>query len=504
MSCLGTNTTTAVIRQRARAEDADSSTTATTTAATTITTMKIKRRRTMRAVATSTSSTGRRCRSLHRHRASASLCRQLMQVLAALLLCCCFLWTPHPVEGFAAWLVDREMGCWTTLDEGEVIMNNGVVAAAESSVAGVQLQIVRSGQVVEVNAGDETTTTDTLDSITFAADGETVHIKFFAPKELQYSDVQFVIESTKGGTFTGANVGCEGTRVYGKNARAEATLMLVGKDDSASASAFADRIEIVAGWATGHEAVTLTPKLILQREGTVATADQGGESTATATDPSVIATAHADAVAPKEVVNNPTVAELIPIATTDKPQPEPPLLTTRQHIQQELEEHALDLEGDMPHEGDGDGGDHKITNKGKVLLHRQKKMAPDATRTQPQDQDQDVTREPENTKPSNSNSLHHHKHNHNHRRHPYHDENHGQPSISIFGYISKIARIPQNYHQDDFGAGFGEFSMGWSFLSAGAFLGLSIFVILHLAFRRRGASSTSTRPSSDQHEVKDM
>jgi hypothetical protein len=191
------------------------------------------------------------------------------------------------VDGFASWLVDREMGCWTYLEEGEIIMNHSVLASNDSRVAGVYLEIIREdGQVaipsVTTSSGsdeDEDSSDSEVTVITYAAAGETVRVKFVFPSStngniqqaLQFADVQYVLEvSNKGGTFTGplGKVGCDGARVFGVNGRKKqkkdmtlttATLVLSGD------AAF-EQVEVIGGWAAGHEAVILTPKLILKRE----------------------------------------------------------------------------------------------------------------------------------------------------------------------------------------------------------------------------------------------
>ena len=168
---------------------------------------------------------------------------------AVLLASCLLLSVFQSADGFAAWLVDRELGCWTYLTEGEVIMNHEIVAATNSRHPDIHLQVFREGQMVEP---DQSTLT-----VPFSSKGETIQVRLFMPKELEHLDAQFVVETTKGAKFTAPYVGCEGKRSAGKKKTAEMTLTLTGEEET---------VELVAGWASGHEAVTLTQKLILKRD----------------------------------------------------------------------------------------------------------------------------------------------------------------------------------------------------------------------------------------------
>lgn len=155
-------------------------------------------------------------------------------------------------EGFAAWLVDRKIGCWTYLKEGEVIMNSKVKAASDSRHPDIHLQVFRNGELM---MPDSTTSTyPTLSS------GETVELKLYTPQAMERIDTQFVVETTAGAEFTAPYIGCEGKRSAGKSKNSIMTLKFNDEE--------AETIEIVAGWATGHSAVTLTPKLIFKREDT--------------------------------------------------------------------------------------------------------------------------------------------------------------------------------------------------------------------------------------------
>lgn len=153
-------------------------------------------------------------------------------------------------DGFAAWLVDRKIGCWTYLTEGEVIMNSKVKAASDSRHPDIHLQVFRDGELMEPEPSTST--------YPILSEGETLQLKLFTPQAMERVDTQFVVETTAGAEFTAPYVGCEGKRSAGKSKKAMMTLKFTGEE--------VETIEVVAGWATGHSAVTLTPKLIFKRE----------------------------------------------------------------------------------------------------------------------------------------------------------------------------------------------------------------------------------------------
>mmetsp|Transcript_13547 Transcript_13547/g.29449 ORF Transcript_13547/g.29449 Transcript_13547/m.29449 type:complete len:525 (-) Transcript_13547:235-1809(-) len=158
-------------------------------------------------------------------------------------------------NAFAAWFVDRRASCFTDLAVNEIIMNNGVLPHSSSREPGIRLGVSPLGK--DDNA---------------APNSEYV-VKFILPEDARarMADVQYVLElvgsdseSDPPAKFTTAppsgGIGCEGKRSHGKAA---------GKDDSAAIFTINEnavkgaRLEIVAGWATGHESVTLTEKVVL-------------------------------------------------------------------------------------------------------------------------------------------------------------------------------------------------------------------------------------------------
>ena len=150
----------------------------------------------------------------------------------------------------------------TPLAADEIIMNAAVLPHSQSREPNIRIEVspLESSKV----GGD-----------TAQPDSEYV-VKFVLPKDesgnLAYhlSDVQYVFEivgDNPVAKFTSAppngGIGCEGKRSFGA---------IKGKDDMEAAAAvftinhdatIGAGLEIVAGWATGHAAVTLTEKVTL-------------------------------------------------------------------------------------------------------------------------------------------------------------------------------------------------------------------------------------------------
>jgi hypothetical protein len=101
------------------------------------------------------------------------------------------------------------------------------------------------------------------------SDGKSFHVSFVVPDGSSLTDVQYVMELSGGGDvpppakFTAppsyGGMGCEGKRVYGKAGSADSPSLVTMNDDIQSGV----KLEIRGGWATGHEAVTLTEPKIL-------------------------------------------------------------------------------------------------------------------------------------------------------------------------------------------------------------------------------------------------
>ena len=143
--------------------------------------------------------------------------------------------------GFAAWLK-----CYVELDTDEIIMNYDVLSPEYAKVPGVVL----------MSRSSETDAWKT-DSLTYEGE-EAFHFRLDVPDSLKTQSVQYVMEASEGALFAPANM-CEGRRTHATRHDTSVTLKVDGTKDE---------VFVWAGWAIGHEAVTLTPKMVLKRIGT--------------------------------------------------------------------------------------------------------------------------------------------------------------------------------------------------------------------------------------------
>ena len=142
-------------------------------------------------------------------------------------------------SGFAAWLK-----CYVELDTDEIIMNYDVLPPEAAKVPGVVL-IGRSAGTDEWKR----------DILTFEGE-EMFQFRLDIPDSLiAAQNVQYVIEASEGALFSPANM-CEGRRTHANRHDIPVTLKVDGNSDE---------VFVWAGWATGHEAVSLTHKMVLKR-----------------------------------------------------------------------------------------------------------------------------------------------------------------------------------------------------------------------------------------------
>ena len=147
--------------------------------------------------------------------------------------------------GFADNLVITKIGCMTELDTSEVIMNNVVKSADESAFPKIHLAAVDNDNHVE--------------SPYHYKDTE-VNIAFVIPYSTSEfnEDVQFVMEVDGPAEFVdGGTIGCDGNKRVSSRLRDSEQVTLQIRDPMAT-------LKVLAGWATGHSAVTLTPYLVLE------------------------------------------------------------------------------------------------------------------------------------------------------------------------------------------------------------------------------------------------
>lgn len=124
-------------------------------------------------------------------------------------------------------------------------MNNLIVPAAQAVHQSVEIEVKR--------AEDD----DWSSSLEYPSESPTtITARLKVPPSLSEQDVQFVMDTLgKGAVFKQSL--CEGRRVTSTHYSHAVVLEIDGSADS---------VELVAGYAAGHEAVTLTPILTLRRQ----------------------------------------------------------------------------------------------------------------------------------------------------------------------------------------------------------------------------------------------
>lgn len=141
----------------------------------------------------------------------------------------------------------------TDLAENEIIMNNAVLPHSRSPEPEIRIDV----SPLEGAAGS------------FQPNEEYV-VKFFLPGDAAVSDVQYVLELRGDGDdgeapaeFTTApssgGIGCEGRRTHGKAGNGDTAAIFTISEHAKKGSTFG----VVGGWATGHESVTLTERVLV-------------------------------------------------------------------------------------------------------------------------------------------------------------------------------------------------------------------------------------------------
>ena len=148
----------------------------------------------------------------------------------------------HSTNGFAAWLK-----CYVDLaDEEEVIMNNLIIPSARARYPGVQIEVKRADDDVWQLGSSLEYDGDALTTVT---------ARLRVPPQLTGYDVQYVMETTSGAKFVRPKM-CDGRRAHAMQYSHSVTLDIAGDTET---------VTLIAGYATGHEAVTLTEPMVLQR-----------------------------------------------------------------------------------------------------------------------------------------------------------------------------------------------------------------------------------------------
>lgn len=152
----------------------------------------------------------------------------------------------NEVNGFAAWLK-----CYIDLtDEDEVIMNNHIIPSDKAHYPGVKIEVKRASddhwldRLEYIGVGDNRADATTL-----------VTARLKVPNQLADMDLQYVMETSSGASFVRPKM-CDGRRAHAMHYGESVLLEISGATES---------VELVAAYATGHEAVTLTETLVLLR-----------------------------------------------------------------------------------------------------------------------------------------------------------------------------------------------------------------------------------------------
>jgi hypothetical protein len=160
---------------------------------------------------------------------------------------------PMAIHGFANNLVGSSVGCMTELDTSEVIMNNVIKASEDSDFPNMHLVVLKDDNNME-------------SPFHYTPSEEQLTIAFVNPysKDVFPDDLQFVMDVEGPAEFVGGGtIGCEGNKRVAARLFDGGQVQLKLLDPTAS-------LRIWAGWATGHEAVRLTPNLLLDPKPNVA------------------------------------------------------------------------------------------------------------------------------------------------------------------------------------------------------------------------------------------
>ena len=126
-------------------------------------------------------------------------------------------------------------------------MNHEIVPSAQAFHKGVE---------IEVKLAQDDDWSSTLD---YPKDKLTlVTARLKVPPSLAHEDVQFVMDTmSQGAVFKRPQSNCDGRRASSTNYSQAVVLEIDGSTDT---------VQLVAGYAAGHEAVTLTPLLEMRRQ----------------------------------------------------------------------------------------------------------------------------------------------------------------------------------------------------------------------------------------------
>jgi len=224
-----------------------------------------------------------------------------------------FLLQLQPSFQFASWFVERQSSCWVLLrDTTEVVMNNFIVSHEQSSHPSVFIElfdqdsnlIITEADTEDGMGGINTNTNTNKNTNTrvvyiedftaditsnFGQEQKNWSREFTAKINLQgtdLKDVQYVMdlkvspdlddeimhketgeEARIQAKFLSSSAGCNGYRAHGRsNSNANGLKFQLGVPSSIFKLNNVEEhtVDLVAGWATGHEAVTLTQSIVFR------------------------------------------------------------------------------------------------------------------------------------------------------------------------------------------------------------------------------------------------
>jgi hypothetical protein len=174
--------------------------------------------------------------------------RAAMRFFVAMVTFVLLLAKAKPSHAYSAWL-----SCDVGLDESEVIMNY-IVVAAEKARHPVEIEVQRVTEG-EPETPEQWATTD----LTFPSGSTTKwRARLRVPEALSYRTVQYAIESSSDAALFVPSVTCQGRRSHSPRADAAVSFEIDGTTAGST-------VELWAGYATGHEAVSLTPRIVFRR-----------------------------------------------------------------------------------------------------------------------------------------------------------------------------------------------------------------------------------------------
>jgi hypothetical protein len=170
--------------------------------------------------------------------------------------------THQPVHGYASWLK-----CFIELDEEEIVMHHPMVPAEQAKEeVRIEVQTYGSGDggewitAEEYTLGDGKKVSRDEDDLTTTT---TLKLRLNVPPKLQNMDIQYVVEARGSDVaFIDLGVMCDGSRAFSTQHDGHVVLQI---NTTATTTEENGSIELFAGWASGFEAVTLTPTMILKR-----------------------------------------------------------------------------------------------------------------------------------------------------------------------------------------------------------------------------------------------